>query len=113
VKNLLASYSGLRFFAEFILSVVEGLRMTPKKRNLCPCRVYIVDTNLFEYAYVVPKGPVYFEIHQKASDFLLPLLQNPQVKIAMSSYQVGEIRVSPACVTLGLPCLGAYPKKPE
>ena len=54
-------------------------------------KCYIVDTNIFEYAYIVPKDPVYSEIHRKASAFLLPLLQNPQVKIAMSSYQVGEI----------------------
>ena len=33
MKNLLVSHSILRFFA--------SLRMTPKKRNLCPCRVYI------------------------------------------------------------------------
>lgn len=54
-------------------------------------RCYMIDTNIFEYAYVTPKDSAYSEIHDRASDFLLPILSDSEIKIGMSSYQVGEI----------------------
>ena len=53
-------------------------------------RCYMI-ANIFEYAYVTPKDSAYSEIHERASDFLLPILSDPEIKIGMSSYQVGEI----------------------
>lgn len=51
----------------------------------------VVDTNIFEYAYVMPTRAEFAEIHRLASEFLLNILANEEIKILLSSYQLAEV----------------------
>lgn len=51
----------------------------------------IIDTNIFEFAFVKPKDSEFLELHQKANTFLKELLKTNDILILMSSYQVAEV----------------------
>lgn len=51
----------------------------------------IIDTNIWHYSYVIPGEEGYKEIHNCAETFILEKLSNIDVKLILSSYQVGEI----------------------
>ncbi len=50
----------------------------------------LVDTNVWHFAFVRPKEREFAEVHARAKETLERLLADKEVRIAMSSYQVGE-----------------------
>lgn len=51
----------------------------------------LVDTNIWHYAYITPKEPEFMEIHESSKSFIANLLLDGSTRIALSTYQVGEI----------------------
>lgn len=52
----------------------------------------IIDTNIFKYAFVVPKDQEYLDIHQKANRFFIRMTQDREVRVLITSYQAAEIQ---------------------
>lgn len=51
----------------------------------------LIDTNIWEYAYVEPKEDELKEIYNRAHSFIMDILNNPNVIICMSTYHIAEI----------------------
>lgn len=51
----------------------------------------LIDTNIWHYAIIKPKEMEYQEVHYKAKDFLKSKLENENININISNYQVAEI----------------------
>lgn len=51
----------------------------------------LVDTNIWHFAFVKPKGEEFAEVHALAKDALMELLTDKGVRVAMSAYQAGEV----------------------
>ena len=53
--------------------------------------VVAVDTQLWEYACMIPKGPDGSGLHVQARDFVDGIVGDPSVQIVCSSYQLAEV----------------------
>jgi len=51
----------------------------------------IIDTGVFEYAFVKPKEPEFSELHQKANSWLIAILKRADIEILMKTYQIAEV----------------------
>ena len=51
----------------------------------------LIDTNIWHFALVKPIEKPFMEIHDLASTFLSSILLDPNIRIALSCYQVGEM----------------------
>lgn len=51
----------------------------------------LIDTNIWHFALVKPIEEPFREIHTLASTFLSSVLSDPNIRVALSSYQVCEI----------------------
>jgi predicted nucleic acid-binding protein len=51
----------------------------------------IIDTGIFEYAFVKPKESEFLELHHKANSWLIAVLERDKIEILMSSYQIAEV----------------------
>jgi hypothetical protein len=51
----------------------------------------LIDTNIWHFALVKPVEEPFWEIHKLAKKFLYSTLGDPNLRIALSCYQVGEI----------------------
>ncbi len=51
----------------------------------------LVDTNIWQYAFVRPREKEFAVVHELAQPFLSGLLADELIRIPMSSYQVAEI----------------------
>jgi len=51
----------------------------------------LIDTNIWHFALVRPIEEPFVEVHHLASTFLYSTLSDPNLRIALSCYQVGEI----------------------
>lgn len=54
-------------------------------------RLVLVDTNIWQFAFVKPRESEFVQIHELAKSFLSGLLDDNRVRIAASAYQVAEI----------------------
>lgn len=54
-------------------------------------RFVLIDTNIWHFAFVKPIEDPFIEIHSLASTFLSSTLFDPNLRIALSCYQVSEI----------------------
>ena len=50
-----------------------------------------VDTNIWHYAYVTPSKEDFKQIHTFSLEFLSKILQNDDIEIAITTYQIAEI----------------------
>lgn len=50
-----------------------------------------IDTNIWYYAYVIPKRLEFVEIHNRASQFLTEKLEDTGFIIAITTHQIAEI----------------------
>lgn len=50
-----------------------------------------IDTQLWEYACMIPKGPSGAALHEQARDFVDGIVGDPSVQIVCSSYQLAEV----------------------
>ena len=51
----------------------------------------IIDTNILEYAFVIPSKEEFLEIHEKCRKLVLELLEDESVRILVSTYQAAEV----------------------
>jgi len=51
----------------------------------------LIDTNIWHFALVKPMEEPFTEVHNLASTFLSSILFDPNIRIALSCYQVSEI----------------------
>lgn len=51
----------------------------------------IIDTGIFEYAFVKPKETEFLDLHQKANSWLRGVLEKETIEILMSAYQIAEV----------------------
>ena len=51
----------------------------------------IIDTGIFEYAFVKPKEAEFFQLHQKANIWLRETLKKQDIDILMGTYQIAEV----------------------
>lgn len=51
----------------------------------------IIDTGIFEYAFVKPKEFEFLDLHQKANSWLIAVLKEDKSEILMSTYQIAEV----------------------
>jgi len=51
----------------------------------------LIDTNLWHYAYVLPKEDNLGSIHRETREFIINILSDSSKKVAISAYQVAEI----------------------
>lgn len=51
----------------------------------------IIDTGIFEYAFVKPKEMEFLDLHQKANSWLRGVLEKETIEILMGTYQIAEV----------------------
>jgi predicted nucleic acid-binding protein len=51
----------------------------------------LVDTNIWHYAYVIPSKEDFQQIHTTSFEFISKILQNDDIEIAITTYQIAEI----------------------
>ncbi len=56
-----------------------------------PTNCILIDSNIWYYAYIIPKKEEFVEIHNKASRFLVEKLADVTLTIGISLYQIAEI----------------------
>jgi len=52
---------------------------------------YLIDSNIWHYAYIIPANKSFLEIHTKALTFLEDALSNESITIATTHYHIAEI----------------------
>ena len=52
---------------------------------------YLIDSNIWHYAYITPANESFSEIHTKALTFLEDALSNESITIATTHYHIAEI----------------------
>jgi predicted nucleic acid-binding protein len=53
--------------------------------------IVMVDTNIWQFAFMTPREKEFVQIHDLAGLFLTTVLEDESVRIAATSYQVAEI----------------------
>lgn len=54
-------------------------------------KVILIDTNIWHFAYKMPKEEKYIQIHKLANKFLKDIFSQHATQIGISSYQIAEI----------------------